>query len=257
MASVSSPPHALQVDLTRMGLRDKLGLYLRTVSTSGRRFFFEQVVFLFASWVPTPLGAALRAVLYPLVVRMGWPVLIEKNVTIHRPGALRLGRNVYLAENVYLLAGGDGIVIGDHTELLPNVALVIRDYRGAPHPSIEIGRRCSLNVGSVVFSHGRTVIGDDVQVGPGAVITTGNHLYGDPSLPVRLQGGEISDVEIEAGAWIGAQAVILPGVRVGTGAVVGAGAVVTEDVPPYSLVVGVPARVVRTWAPTVERAARS
>src|SRR5439155_853539 len=87
MASVSSPPHALQVDLTRMGLRDKLGLYLRTVSTSGRRFFFEQVVFLFASWVPTPLGAALRAVLYPLVVRMGWPVLIEKNVTIHRPGA--------------------------------------------------------------------------------------------------------------------------------------------------------------------------
>ncbi len=251
---MAEPPFR-QPELAQLGFREKVGLYLRTETTHPLRFVAEQLVFLLVSWVPTTLGVALRALLYPLVVPMRWPVLIERGVSLHRPGAIRLGANVYLAEHVCLMAGGEGITIGDATELLPNVALVIRDHRGIPHPRITIGRRCSLNVGTVVFSHGTTTIGDDVQIGPGVVITTGNHLYADPAAPVRVQGGEVAPVTIEDGAWIGAKAVILPGVRIGAGAVVAAGAVVTEDVPSHALAVGVPAKVVRSWTP-VERVAR-
>jgi acetyltransferase-like isoleucine patch superfamily enzyme len=250
-------PRHVQPELSALGFGQKLDLYLRTVSTSWPRFAVEQLVFLLVSWIPTALGVALRAVLYRLIVPMGWPVLVERGVSLHRPAAIRLGSNVYLGENVYLLAGGEGITIGDATELLPNVALVIRDYRGFPNPRITIGARCSLNLGTVVFSHGSTTIGDDVQIGPGVVITTGNHLFDDPTRPVRTQGGAVAPVVIEDGAWIGARAVILPGVRIGAGAVVAAGAVVTTDVPARTLVAGVPARAVRDWDPGGGHAATS
>jgi acetyltransferase-like isoleucine patch superfamily enzyme len=244
-----SRPYHLEVDIERLSVGGKLSLYLRTVSTSGPRLLLEQAIFLLASWVPTVVGVGLRALLYPLIVRARWPLVTEKNVTLHRPGRMRFGANVYLSENVYILAGGDGVEIGDYSELLPNVVLMIRDYRGVSGARIEIGRRCSFNAGVVVFSHGRTRIGDHVQIGPGAVISTTDHFFADPTQPVRTQGLDVRDVTIEDGACIGARAVILPGVTVGRGAVVGAGAVVWDDVPPYTMVLGMPARVVKSWDP--------
>jgi acetyltransferase-like isoleucine patch superfamily enzyme len=245
-----SRPYHLEVDIERLGAGAKLALYVRTLSTSVPRLLLEQAIFLLAAWIPSVFGVGLRALLYPLVVRAGWPLVVEKNVTLHRPGRMRFGASVYLAENSYILAGGEGVEIGDFSELLPNVVLMIRDYRGVGAPRIEIGRRCSINSGAIVFSHGRTRIGDDVQIGPGAVISTTGHFFEDPTRPVRVQGLDVRDVTIEAGALIGARAVILPGVTVGRGAVVGAGTVVSDDVPPYTMVVGVPARVVKSWDPS-------
>ena len=231
-----------------MSVRDKLAIYSSTLSTSPLRLPFEQLVFLLASWVPTAFGVALRALLYPTILRARFPFIIEKNVTLHRPGAIRLGRNVFLGENVYLLAGGDGITIGDHSEILPNAVLMIRDYRGVPNAGIEIGRNVGINTGAIVFSHGRTTIGDDVLIGPGAVLSTSGHTFEDGTRPIRLQRIAVGDIAIGSGAWIGARAVVLPGVRVGEGAVIGAGAVVSHDIPDRSLAVGVPARVVRSWS---------
>lgn len=247
---MSDSLHQLPAALEELTLRDKLGLYLQTVSTSAPRFVIEQLVFLLASWVPTALGVGMRAVLYPLIMRARWPLLIEKNVTLHRPGALTLGRNVYLAENVYVLAGGDGITIGDYSEVLPNSVLMIRDYRKvSPRPRIDIGRHVGIGAGVTIFSHVHTRIGDDVLIAPGVLMTAGGHAYGDPTIPTRLQGVTAGNIDIGASAWIGAKAVVLPGVTIGEGAVIGAGAVVTTDVPPHSLAIGMPARVVRSWAP--------
>jgi acetyltransferase-like isoleucine patch superfamily enzyme len=247
---MSSTLHHLPAALEDMRLRDKLGLYVQTLSTSPSRIFFEQLIFLLTSWVPTALGVGLRGVLYPLIMRARWPLLIEKNVTIHRPGALTLGRNVFLAENTYILAGGAGISIGEYSEILPNCVLMIRDYRGVtPPPRIEIGRHVGIGAGVVIFSHVQTRIGDDALIAPGAVITAGGHAYGDPSIPTRLQGVTAGDIDIGPSVWIGAKAVVLPGVRIGRGAVIGAGAVVAHDIPEHALAVGVPARVIRSWAP--------
>jgi maltose O-acetyltransferase len=87
------------------------------------------------------------------------------------------------------------------------------------------------------------VIGDNVVVAPKVVFLKDNHRSDDPGRPIGEQGNtDVALPVIEDWAWIGERAIVLPGRRVGKGAIVGAGAVVTRDVEPYSIVGGNPAR---------------
>lgn len=86
------------------------------------------------------------------------------------------------------------------------------------------------------------------MMGPDVLIISRhqNHRFDDLSRPMRLQGyAESAPVVIEDDVWLGARVIVLPGIRIGRGAVVGAGAIVTKDVPPYAVCVGNPARIVR------------
>lgn len=92
----------------------------------------------------------------------------------------------------------------------------------------------------------KIVIEDDVLMGSGVHIYVNNHRYDDPHLPISEQGYYPSqDVKIKKGAWIGANAILLPGVIIGRNAVVGAGSVVTKSVASCDVVAGVPARLIR------------
>jgi maltose O-acetyltransferase len=89
-------------------------------------------------------------------------------------------------------------------------------------------------------------IGSDVMMGPQVLIIGQNHKFDDLSVPMRLQGrAEASPVVIEDDVWVGARSIVLPGIRIGRGAIIAAGAVVTKDVPPYAICGGNPARVIR------------
>ena len=77
------------------------------------------------------------------------------------------------------------------------------------------------------------------------VINSANHVYADPSRTIREQGHSAASIVVGDDVWIGAHAAILAGVTIGNGAVVGAGAVVTHDVAPYTVVAGIPARVIK------------
>jgi len=91
------------------------------------------------------------------------------------------------------------------------------------------------------------IIGDDVMIGPGVLIIGHNHHYSDLEIPMHLQGIRKSPpVSIEDDVWIGARATILPGVTIGNGAVIGAGAVIAKNIPPYSICVGNPARIIKS-----------
>lgn len=91
----------------------------------------------------------------------------------------------------------------------------------------------------------QTHIGSDVMMGPDCVIYTRNHRFDRLDIPMREQGyGPVEPVEIGDDCWIGGRVTILPGVHVGNGAVIAAGAVVTKDVPPYAVVGGVPAKII-------------
>ena len=96
------------------------------------------------------------------------------------------------------------------------------------------------------------VIEDHVGWGPGAKVLGSTHTGLPPDLPIIETDLEIRPVRVESWADIGTNATLLPGVTIGKGAIVGAGAVVTKDVPPFAIVVGVPARLLRWRKPPEE-----
>jgi UDP-2-acetamido-3-amino-2,3-dideoxy-glucuronate N-acetyltransferase len=102
---------------------------------------------------------------------------------------------------------------------------------------VRVGARVRMQTGAYVTA--RSVVEDDVFIAPGALLTN------DPTAGRRPEGMELRGATLRRGCRIGAGAVLLPGVEVGEEAFVAAGAVVTTDVPPGALVMGVPARVVR------------
>jgi acetyltransferase-like isoleucine patch superfamily enzyme len=108
---------------------------------------------------------------------------------------------------------------------------------------VSIGSHCSLNAGTVTI--GRVSIGDLVRIASYAVLVGENHVFDDPGLPIAAQGLSSTGIVIEDDVWIGAHVTIVDGVTVGSHSVVAAGAVVTRDVEPWSVVAGVPARVVK------------
>jgi acetyltransferase-like isoleucine patch superfamily enzyme len=98
----------------------------------------------------------------------------------------------------------------------------------------------------VIRGQGGVEIGDRVYTSPFTQIIAVNHVFDDPTMPFIEQGITAEGIVIEDDVWLGAGAVITDGVRVGKGAVVAAGAVVTKDVPPHTVVGGVPAKPIRT-----------
>lgn len=109
---------------------------------------------------------------------------------------------------------------------------------------IEIGEGTYINRNTIIDAHERILIGCDVMIGPFCFITDGNHGT-NSATTVKSQAMTAQRVEIEDEAWIGAHVTVLPGVRIGRGAVIGAGSVVTRDVPAYNIAFGSPATVRR------------
>ena len=107
---------------------------------------------------------------------------------------------------------------------------------------IRAGRNLHVNGGAFFDGRGGLTIGSNVLVGPNAVLVSSQHHWSDPSVPIVLQGHRLAPTTIGDDVWIGANAVITPGVTIATGTVVGAGSVVTSDTAPYTIVAGVPAR---------------
>ena len=110
--------------------------------------------------------------------------------------------------------------------------------------NVELGDYSSLNYGAWISND--TVIGEDVMMGPFVMILSGSHNFERLDIPMREQGApERRAVIIEDDVWIGAKTIILPGVRVGAHSIIGAGSVVTKDVPEYAIVGGSPARLIK------------
>jgi maltose O-acetyltransferase len=110
---------------------------------------------------------------------------------------------------------------------------------------LEIGDRSSINIGCWVSND--TVIGSDVMLGPDVSIISSSHVFSDTSLSMREQGESVRrPVIIGDDVWIGTRAIILPGVKVGSHSIIGAGSVVTKDVPEWSIVGGNPAKIIRS-----------
>lgn len=108
---------------------------------------------------------------------------------------------------------------------------------------ISIGNNSGIGINAKI--RGPLVIGDNVMMGPDVIILTSNHRIDSVFVPMNEQGSVIDKVIIGNDVWIGARVIILPGCKVGNGVVIGAGAVVTKDIPDYCVVGGIPAKVIK------------
>jgi acetyltransferase-like isoleucine patch superfamily enzyme len=140
--------------------------------------------------------------------------IIGESTVMINTANIRIGSGCLIQDRVYLRAGVDG--------------------------SIEVGDGAALNSFVQIYGHGGVKIGASTQIGPGTIITTSGHDYRATDL-----APDNAPIILGDRVWIGANCTILPGVTIGDKAVIGAGAVVAEDIPESCVAVGVPARVIR------------
>jgi acetyltransferase-like isoleucine patch superfamily enzyme len=234
-----------------------LSLYLGRQASSLPRYMLEQLLYAAAGWIPTVIGIGIRAVLYRLILRMDGIAAIESGVRLRFADHIRLGRNVYLDHGVYLHACPAGIEIGDRSFVMHNSVLHVYNFRALPHAFIRIGRDSLIGEMNVLRGQGGITVGDRVYTAPLVQMLAVNHVYDDPSRPMIDQGITAEGITVEDDVWIGAGAIITDGVCIGRGAVVAAGAVVTADVPPHTVVGGIPARVLKHIEPGATVARRA
>jgi acetyltransferase-like isoleucine patch superfamily enzyme len=177
----------------------------------------------------------------------GW-VLVGKGASIRYARHLSVGRDFivedYAEVNCMTYRGiiaGDRVTIGKHAIIRPT-----NIYGSAIGEGLKIGNNSSIGPYSYIGCSGFIEIGDNVMMSPRVSIYAENHIFDHPELSIKEQGVKREFVKIEDDCWIAANTVILAGVTIGRGSVIAAGSVVTKDVPPYSIVGGVPAKVIKS-----------
>lgn len=131
-----------------------------------------------------------------------------------------------------------GATVGNRVKIWRDV--MVDDYR-----KLSIGDNVTIGRSTLLVTLGGVTIGNDVMVSYACKIISASHRIPARDESLRTSGVEVESIVIEDDSWIGASAIILPGVTIGRGSVVAAGAVVTRDVPRYAVVAGVPANVLR------------
>jgi acetyltransferase-like isoleucine patch superfamily enzyme len=160
------------------------------------------------------------------------------NLVRARVSRIRVSSSVRFDGRIDVVGTAD-IAIGDHSRIGDLVQLGTEEGG-----RIRIGEHVRLNRGCTVFAYGELTIGDHTLVGEYATIRDANHGIRKGE-HIRSQPHEVRQVRIGMDVWIGRGACILPGVTVGDGCIVGANSVVTKSLPPNTIAVGAPARVLR------------
>lgn len=129
----------------------------------------------------------------------------------------------------YLLECGKNLRVKSGAEISPDCK--VGNYS-------ELGSRCIIQA--------NVHIGDYVIMGPDVKIYSRNHEFGDIDRPISVQGKRVYSTSVGDDVWIGANVVVLPGVKIGSHSVVAAGSIVTKDVPEYAIVGGNPAKIIKS-----------
>ncbi|MFW6358473.1 MAG: acyltransferase [Chroococcales cyanobacterium] len=215
-------------------------------------------------WIPLPLGILLRSVLYRLICsRIGKSVKIQPQVNFTNASCVELGNEVtisqgvcldvrqanqiYLDDQAYLdrdvriscIGNGGKVYLGKKTRLDRGVDLKV--HQGG---HTEIGEQTYIGPYTCLSGYGNIQIGKNCLIASHSSLYAHNYNFADATRPIKEQGFTYKGIVIEDDCWLGSGVRVLDGVTIGQGSVIGAGAVVTKDIPPYSVAVGVPAKVI-------------
>lgn len=195
-------------------------------------------------WIPLVVGRKIRSLVYrPTFEALGHSVQIETGVQFTRPQRVSLG---------------------SRSRIRTNTVLEVRDNKG----EIQLGENVVLDLGTVIKSHsgqgcirlgagtyigpytclsGRDIeIGRDCMIASHSGIYSNNHGFERTDIPMSQQPYTYKPIVIGDDCWLGTGVKVLAGVTIGKGSIIGAGSVVSKDIPPYSIAVGVPAKVIKS-----------
>jgi acetyltransferase-like isoleucine patch superfamily enzyme len=210
-------------------------------SPSQQSHWKEAVITALVEWIPSVPGVIIRRLIYRTVFSsIGTHTRIYSGVKFWGADGIRIGSRAKLQSGVRLNNYGQNskISIDDRVILDRGV-----DIRTQSSGHIKIGKHTF--VGSYVCLVGKSItIGEYCLIASQSGIYAANHNFADPTRKIRGQGFSFKGIVIEDDCWLGNGVRVVDGVTIGQGSVIGAGAVVTRDIPPYSIAVGVPARVV-------------
>ena len=189
----------------------------------------------------------LRGILYkPRFKELKGLLFIGKNVRFREPSNIILGRSISIHDNAYI----DGlcketIVIGNNFTLREYSIIECTGVIRFPGEGLIIGDDVGISQHAFIGARGKIQIGNNVIMGPYATIYAANHNFSDIHNLINNQGESRKGIIIEDDCWLGTGCKILDAVTIGKGSVIAAGCVVTKSIPPYSIVAGVPGRVLR------------
>lgn len=172
---------------------------------------------------------------------------IGKRVAIKSKSHISCGSGLTIEDDCHINAlCKDGVKIGDNFSLgrksIIECTGVIRELG----EGLEIGDNVGIAANAFISVRGTVKIGDNCIFGPDVKLFSENHIFDDTETPIYLQGATRLGIEIGEDCWLGAGVTVLDGVKIGKGCVVAAGAVVTKDLPDYSIAVGSPAKVIKS-----------
>jgi acetyltransferase-like isoleucine patch superfamily enzyme len=174
--------------------------------------------------------------------------LVGKNASIRYSHYLTAGKDLIIEDGAEInCLSTNGIQIGNRVTIGKNA--IIRPsniYGGSIGAGLIVGDNSNIGPGAYIGCSGLITIGNNVMMSPGVRIYAENHNFSSSTLPMKEQGVTVQFVNIQDDCWLASNCIILAGVTVGKGSVVAAGAVVTKDVPPYSVVAGSPAVVIKS-----------
>ena len=193
---------------------------------------------------PTEYGQAVRQEYYSKKLKhMGENVKIGTGVKIINPQYVSIGDNVTIFDDVTIIAQGEGgIEIGNGSYICERVYL---DTQTVEQGYIKIGKTVYLGTGTTLFGHEGLEIGDNCLFAQNVTLTPYSHKFDNPDDIIWNQGGNCKKVTIGSDCYIGMGVCIMYTGDIGDGSVIGAGSTVVKPIPPYSVAVGSPAKVIK------------
>lgn len=197
----------------------------------------------FLSIIPGAIGFLLRRIFSKnRFASVGSGLMIGSNVTLRCPNRILLGDNIAIDSSAVLDAKGKESSIQMGNSVLVSKGSVFSCASG----NIKVGNEISIGPYCYIrASRSSIVIGSYITIGSHTTIISGNPDYERLDIPMMKQLGSAKGIIIEDDVWIGVGVQIIDGVRIGRGSVIGAGAVVIDDIPPYGIAIGVPAKVIK------------
>lgn len=203
-----------------------------------------ELIILVSSWVPGLLGLALRSKLYPLLLgRVGSSVVFGRGVVLRHPKKISIGDNVVIDDGCVLDAKGSdnkGIDISSGVYIGRNTIIYCKNG------DITLGEKVNIGHNCMVFSSNAVCIGDGALIaGYTYIMSGGSYDYRSEERFINQSGYSKGRTTIGADSWLGAKVVVADGVDIGERSIIGAGAVVLDNVPGNSIAAGVPAKVIK------------